>query len=174
MKGRAREIQTARIQYEFLTLKNGADKRFASENFKDGDDLYLYFLSPVDGYLSVFLLDEASQTVYSILPYRRSTESSFSIEKNKEYILFSIDNAEPSKRNEVDEYQMSCEDEKEYNTIYVLFSPDKIYKGTGYSSENIEIPENISFVEFRSRLGKLLANNPTIQFSQASIVVSKP
>lgn len=173
VKGKAREISGARVQYEVVVLRNGKDKRFQSVEFKDGDDMYMYFMSPVDGYLSVFLLDETSQIVYSILPYRRDKRAVFPIERNKEYILFSIDDAAPDFRNEVDEYQLGCDGDKEYNTLYVLFSTDKIYRGSGYDVGDSEIPENIPFIEFRSRLGKLLAHNPNIQFSQISLVVTK-
>lgn len=173
VKGRAREISGARIQYEYQILRNGKDKRFQALDFRDGDDMYMYFRSPVDGYLSVYLLDEASQTVYSILPYKRMRGSSFEIEKDRDYVLFSIDEAPADIRDTVDEYQLTCEDDKEYNTVYILFSTDKLYRGNGYTSGDVEIPDNIPFLEFRTRLGKLLATSPDVQFSQVSLTVSK-
>lgn len=173
VKGKAREIVAAKIQYDYKILRNGRDKRFESLNFKDGDDMYLYFLSPVSGYLMIFLLDETTQTVYSLLPYKRDLNSAFFIEKNKEYILFSPDDADPDIKKFVDEYVLSCDEEKEYNTLYVLFTTDKIFKGTGYSAEDYDLPESISFAEFRSRLGKMLAKNPDIQYSQTSLSITK-
>ena len=173
IKGKAREIVSARVEFEAIPLRNGKDKRFESSSFKDGDDLFLYFLSPIDGYLSVFLLDETTQTVYSILPYKHSKQAAFPIVRNKEYILFSIDCGDKEIRNEIDEYTLTCEYSKEFNTLYFLFSPEKFYKGVGYSSGDIELPENLPFVEFQTRLGKLLATNSNIQFLQKSISISK-
>lgn len=173
IKGKAREIKGSRIQYEYAPLKNGKDKRFIDTNFRDGDELFLYFSSPVDGYLCVFLLDEVNQTVYSVLPYRQDRNSSYYIERDKDYILFSLDDAPNDMKNIVDEYILSCEEDREYNTLYILFSPDRIYKGKGYKTDIAEVPDNIPFTEFRTRLGKLLANNPDIQFSQVSISISK-
>lgn len=173
VKGKAREIISAKIQYDYKILRNGRDKRFESNIFKAGDDLYLYFTSPVSGYLMVFLLDESDQTVYSLLPYSRDPESSFFVEKNKEYILFSPENAESEMKEYVEEYELTCEDDKEYNTLYILFATDKIYKGSGYSASAIDMPEGLPFAEFRSRLGTLLSKYPSIQYSQTSISIAR-
>ena len=173
VKFKAREIVVSPIQYEALPLRNGREKKFSALDFRDGDDMYLYFNSPVNGYLAVFLLDESTQTVYSILPYRRSTEAVFPIVKDRDYILFSISDAQPELRHEVDEYTLTCGDEKEFNTLYVLFSPKQFYKGKGYSSTEANLPDNIQFTQFRSWMGKLLAGHPEIQLSQIPLTVSQ-
>jgi len=55
VKGRARAISSEAVDFEVLTLRNGTEKRFADTSFRAGDDLFLYFKSPVDGYVDVYL-----------------------------------------------------------------------------------------------------------------------
>lgn len=172
VKGKAREIVTAKIQYEALPLRNGTERKFSAHDFRNGDDMFLYFNSPANGYLAVFLLDESDQTVYSILPYRRSTDPAFPVVKDRDYVLFSLDKADADKRSEVDEYTLTCAGDREFNTLYILFSPKEFYKSKGYSSTQDNLPDNIPFTEFRSWMGKLLAGHPEIQLSQISLTVS--
>ena len=129
--GKAREIASAKIEFVAKTLRNGTDNRFEDVNFRNGDDLYLYFLSPISGYLAAYLFDEMAQTVYCILPYKSQTFSAYPIEANKEYVLFSKKDADKSERAIVDEYTLSCENNKEFNTLYILFSPSIIGKRNG-------------------------------------------
>lgn len=134
VKGKAREIESAKIDFIAKPLRNGTTLKYESTEFKDGDDLYLYFQSPIDGYLAVYLLDEITQTVYSILPYKSERKSAVQIIGNKEYVFFSIRDAEKSDRGKVDEYTLNCSADKEFNTLYVLFSPSEIGKKNGFNS----------------------------------------
>lgn len=56
-KGRIREIVSASVDFKALVLRNGTDDKFESNSFKSGDDLFMSFQSPVDGYLVVYLID---------------------------------------------------------------------------------------------------------------------
>ena len=89
VSGRIREIVSSQVDIKAEVLCNGTDLKFARTDFKNGDDLYIYFQSPVDGYLAVYLLDEASKMVYCLLPYKNSPEAVTSIEHDKPYIFFS-------------------------------------------------------------------------------------
>ena len=51
VKGKAREIVAASIDFQAHVLRNGIEERFESDQFKSDDYLYLSFLSPVKGYL---------------------------------------------------------------------------------------------------------------------------
>lgn len=118
VKGKAREITTAKIEFIAKPLRNGTSLKYEATEFRDGDDLYLYFQSPVNGKLAVYLHDEMSQTVYCILTYKRTSDvSSYSVDANKEYVFFSKKSVEKTDRLMVVEYTLSCKDEKEFNTI---------------------------------------------------------
>jgi hypothetical protein len=122
VRGEAKEIVSSKVEFIAKTLRNGTSLKFESTEFKDGDDMYLYFKSPESGYLSVFLMDDTNKLVYSILPYKRSDGAPYAIAPNQEYIFFSVPMAKPNERSITDEYCMNCSDQVELNTLYVLFS----------------------------------------------------
>lgn len=173
VKGKAREIASGKIEFVAKTLRNGTGLRFADIDFRDGDDLYLYFQSPTNGYLAVYLLDEMTQTVYCVLPYKAQTISAYPIEGGKEYILFSRKETDKSEGWVVDEYTLSCENDKEFNTIYILFSSSNISKRNGFDVSIVDKPSNISFKEFNSWLSKILIKDSNIQFQEINISISK-
>ena len=147
VSGRIREIVSAQIDIKAEVLCNGTDLKFARTDFKNGDDLYLYFQSPVDGYLAVYLLDEVSQMVYCLLPYKSSSEAVTPIEHDKPYIFFSAKHA-GDKGHLVDEYTMTCNRSVERNTIYVVFSPNEFAKANSNNVEEL-LPQELSFEEFQ-------------------------
>lgn len=173
VKGKARETSSAAIEFTAKTLKNGTALRFEEVNFKDGDDLCLYFQSPTDGYLAAYLLDELSQTVYCILPYKTQTFSAYPVVANKEYVMFSRKDADKSERPMVDEYTLSCENDNEFNTLFILFSPSNIGKRNGFDDSIEDKPNNISFKDFKSWLSKTLSKDSNIQFQEINISISK-
>ena len=147
VSGRIREIVSAQIDIKAEVLCNGTDLKFARTDFKSGDDLYLYFQSPVNGYLAVYLLDEVSQMVFCLLPYKSSSEAVTPIEKDKSYIFFSAKHA-GDKGHWVDEYTMTCTNPVERNTIYVVFSPNEFAKANSNNVDEL-LPQELSFEEFQ-------------------------
>lgn len=173
VKGKAREIIQNQIDFIAKPLRNGTTLKYESTDFRNGDDMYLYFESPVDGYLSVYLLDEATQTVYSILPYKAEQMAVTPIVGNKEYVFFSIREADKNDRNKIDEYNLSCNSDKEFNTLYVLFSPFQFGKKIGFESKFEDTPDCITYNEFKQWLSKTITKDNNIQTSQISITISK-
>jgi hypothetical protein len=171
--GKAKEIVSSKIEFIVKTLRNGTSLKFESTEFKDGDDMYLYFKSPESGYLSVYLLDESSQIVYCILPYRASKVSSYSIDRNKEYVLFSSKDAEKSERGSVDEYTLSCDHEKEYNTLYVLFTPYNESRSLNLKAGQEDKPNNIRLIDFSKWLAKSMSKNNNLQVLKTTITIEK-
>ena len=53
VKGKAREILSAGVDFTSKILRNGKEDKFESDDFKNGDDLYLAFQTPAKGYLAV-------------------------------------------------------------------------------------------------------------------------
>lgn len=152
VEGRIREITSARIDFQAEVLCNGTDLKFARTDFKNGDDLYLYFQSPADGYLSVYLLDDVTQTVYCLLPYRQSPDAAMSVRRDTPYILFSAAHA-GDQAHLVDEYTMTCSREQEHNTLYVVFSPNPFTKANTDSKEEL-LPRELGFEGFQKWLAK--------------------
>lgn len=174
VKGKAREVVNAKVEFIAKPLRNGTSLKYESTDFKDGDDLYLYFQSPIDGNLAIYLLEETSQKVYCILPYKGQKDiTSFPIKANKEYILFSRMYGERGEKGLIDEYALSCENKREFNTLYVLFSPLDIGKRTGFDDSIVDKPDNISFKDFKQWLSKTLSSYTKIHLQEINLSISK-
>lgn len=173
VKGKIREIGTAAIEFISKPLRNGTDLKFESIEFRNGDDLYLYFQTPISGFLAVYLLDEVTQTVYCILPYKNQSLAAVPVEANKKYVFFSQKDVDKTEQYIVDEYTLQCENEKEFNTLYILFSPSEIGKQTGFDSAMSDKPNNISFKNFKQWLSKTLSKEKQLQFKELNISISR-
>ena len=89
VKGRAREIRSAGIDFEIAPIRYKPDKELATDVFKNNDDFFLYFKSPVNGYLTIFLFDIAANQAYCMLPYQDSGSGSYPITFGQDYYFFS-------------------------------------------------------------------------------------
>lgn len=151
--GHIQEVVSAGIDFMAKILRNGTEEKFESSEFRNGDDMYLYFKSPVDGYLAVYLLDETTQEVYCLLPYKASGEGAYRIEHDKPYIFFSAKN-EQNNPSIVDEYTMTCARDVEFNDIYIVFSPNPFTKANVNKTNNEILPRQLSHAEFQKWLAK--------------------
>ncbi len=154
VSGEIRERITAEIDLKVLTLRNGTTERNQDASFIAGDDLYLLFQAPTDGYLAVYLTD--ANDAYCLLPYQYQTESTMPIEKNREHIFFSIDQAPQTMKNIVDEYHLTCGSTQELNRIYIIFSPRAFAKAVDETGEGV-LPRHLSLNDFHKWLGKARA-----------------
>lgn len=154
VEGRAREIVSAGIDVIAKILRNGTELKYEGYELRSGDDMFLYFKAPVDGYLAVYLLDEAAEEVYCLLPYKLSGEGAYPIEHDKEYVLFSKDHAKVQEKPLVDEYTMTCEKEVEYNDIYAVFSPSQFTKANSNDPNDEVLPRQLVFEDFQKWLIK--------------------
>lgn len=150
--GRIREIVSAAIDIGARVLRNGTEDKYESEEFRHGDDLYLSFTSPVDGYLAVYLVD-AEQRAYCLLPYRSQSDGIYKIAANRRYLFFNIKEAEAQERQYVDEYTMTCERSSEQNQIYIVFSPQPFAKAADNAMAET-LPRELGFEDFHKWLAK--------------------
>ena len=169
VKGKAREIVSTQIDIKAKVLRNGTEDKFESDEFRDGDDLYLSFVSPVSGYLAVYLID-AEQKAYCLLPYRSQTDGIYKVEANRRYLFFNIKEAPMQERQYVDEYVMTCSRSSEYNQIYVIFSPQPFAKAADNASAET-LPRELKFDELQKWLVKRKKTNHTLQIKNYNIKV---
>lgn len=128
LEGVIREIKKAQVDYDLKILRNGTTAQFENSEFKSGDDLFISFKSPINGYLAIYLIGEDDQA-YCILPYSGQTNGIFEIKANKSYILFSQkDASENISEDIVEELYLTSEKQMETNQIYCLFSPNPFSK----------------------------------------------
>jgi len=146
VKGKAREIVSAGIDFKAKILRNGTEDKFESDTFRSGDDLYLSFQSPASGYVAVYLIDTDGKA-FCLLPYRNQESGQFPVKANQRYVFFSVKDAPTNLRPYVDEYTMTCSRSSETNQIYVIFSPQPFTK----AADNVfdkQLPRELSFESF--------------------------
>ncbi|MCM1108766.1 MAG: DUF4384 domain-containing protein [Clostridium sp.] len=147
VKGKAREIISAKIDLKASVLRNGTEDKFISNEFRDGDELYLSFISPVSGYLAVYLINEKN-SAYCLLPYRNQPDGVYKVKANTRYLFFNAKEAEEVDHYMVDEYIMTSSKSLEQNFIYLIFSPNLFTKATD-KDRNESHPNELEADSFR-------------------------
>lgn len=171
VRGRIREVNRAQIAIEAKVLCNGTDLKFERSDFRNGDDLYLYFKSPVDGYLNVYLLDEATKSVFCLLPYRKSRQGAVFVEHDEDYLFFSK-KAAGVYSSEVDEYVMTCSRNMERNILYVMFSPNEFAKSSLEKSPNTR-PHQITWIDFQKWIKRNRSRDDDFNVKAIEITIKK-
>lgn len=167
--GRVREIRSTPIDIHAKLLRNGTEEKFESERFKDGDDLFLLFSSPVDGHLAAYLVDR-SQQVYCLLPYSTDPRKAYTIQGGKEYLFFSASDTEGP--GQVDEYRLTCDKSYEYDRIYLIFSPNEFTKANDKETGS-SLPRMLSFEQYNKWLAKARIRDKDMQVISKIILIKK-
>lgn len=170
--GKAREIVTSAIDYTAKILRNGTEPKFESDQFKAGDDLFLWFKTPVSGYLAVYLIDDLN-TAYCLLPYMQDHSGRVPVRNNREYLFFSARRAEKEMRPLVDEYTLTCEKSVEQNVLYIIFSPNEFSKADDTLSSDATLPRELPFAQFRAWLAKSRVRDAKMTVEQKMITIRK-
>jgi hypothetical protein len=136
IRGKVRKtMPKADIMYEVL---NCPELVCRTTNFYNEEQLYMYFKSPVDGYLSVFI--EVDDVVYRVLPYTNmgdKNQNGVAVKQDQEYLFFS--EAHNTYRDAVvDELEMFTNKKLEYNTLHVVFSEDAFVKPLLEDKEEVD------------------------------------
>ena len=171
VKGAIREITTVAIDIKAKVLRNGTEDRFESSEFRNGDDMYLSFQSPVDGYLAVYLLDDNGDA-FCLLPYRNQSDGIQRISANTPYVFFSEKYAPLSERALVDEYTLTCDNSTESNQIYIVFSPNAFVKANDNNTGEL-LPREIDGHSFQTWLAKVRRKDKFVNFNSKQITITK-
>ena len=175
--GRARAISNEAIDFETLTLRNGTEKRFADTRFKEGDDLFLYFKAPSDGFVAVYLVDE-QQNAFCLLPYGGDNDGQQPVEHGKEYVFFSPQHQYDVPKSKIDEMTMTCGDERfERNQLYVIYSPNAFTKAVDEKgrqlSKDLELPRQLSFKDFSQWMSKCCVRDKKMNRKVIHLLINK-
>ena len=163
VEGRARNNATEKADIRFTFVRDIQDLE-SPITFRDGNDLFMRFSTPVAGSLCVYLVDE-DQNAFCLLPYDNNASGAQVVEANREYIFFS----EKYERG-AQEYTLNCVRSSEQNVLFVIFSPNTFIKahdrksGTNWRDE--QLPRQLTYEAFL----KWLAAN---QKKDASMVVRR-
>lgn len=176
-EGRIREITSARVDFRARVLRNGTQDKFEASNFLSGDDMYVSFISPIDGYLSIYLLDN-NRDAYCLLPYQYETDGAYHVIANKRYVLFSQkDEIAPQIKSIVDEMVITADDDIEHNQLYIIFSPNKYYKAADYestiNSDGLQLPRQLTYTQFQKWLTKCRKHDKDMCVEKSYITIKK-
>lgn len=154
VEGRARNYAAEKADIQYTLIKDVQDLE-SPVTFRDGNDIFLRFSSPVAGYLCVYLVDE-EQNAFCLLPYMSRQSGNQPIEANKEYIFFS-----PIYDKEAQEYTLNSARSSEQNILLVIFSPNEFTKAAdkqgGKNLRDEQLPRGLTY----EALLKWLARNQT-------------
>jgi len=124
IKGLVRESKpTAPI--EVLTL-NDVNITNRTTTFLNGESLFVWFKSPIDGFLSIFVDD--GDFVYRILPYSSDgSNHSIKVKGDKDYLFFSkaMNSTDLKIIDEIELYTLM---KSEVNTLIIIFSENEYLK----------------------------------------------
>lgn len=170
VEGKARHTTSEKADIQFAFVKDIQDLE-PPVTFRDGSDLFLRFLSPVAGYLCVYLVDEA-QNAFCLLPYMSQQTGSQTVIANKEYVFFS-EKHEP----EAQEYTLNCANPSEQNALYLIFSPNDFTKAAdhqaGKNFRDEQLPRELSYEAFLKWLSRNQTKDPDMQVRTSIISIRR-
>jgi hypothetical protein len=166
VKGIAIELEE--VKPEFIALPLECPKMECEETqFKNEQDFFLYFKSPKNGFLSVFLTDDSKS--YKLYPIPGERETLFGVTANKEYYLFEGDES-----SDFDGYYLFTNNEFEMNTLYFIFSKSDYslpILTKDLSNESIEIPENLGLSDFHEWVNNLRLIKEDVQVKEIPVTI---
>lgn len=169
LKGKVRELLSNKIDVAWAIMANGTDPdkdKVRNDTFMVGDYMYVYFMSPVDGYLAIYLADcDENEVVQCLVPYRGVNDGSMKIEANKPYIFFSREHADDAIKSKVGRIKVNARDAIDFNRLHILFSPNEFTKTIDhdapsaiitdmYGNEIHTLPRQLDFKTFQNWLAK--------------------
>lgn len=134
VKGLAREVTFAKVNFETHLLRNGKGDEYETDEFKDGDSFYVSFSSPAKGYLAIYLLD-ADRNATRIVP--RLDEDLFEVKRGERYLFV----------DDIKEHIILTTDRpQELDQVYIIFSPHKFYP-----PKEVAVDDNSSLDKYRTK-----------------------
>lgn len=179
VEGRAQEIASAGVDFEYHILRNGTELRHEDRNFRNRDRLYLQFKAPVDGYLAVYVVDD--MTAYCILPYQEQADGIYRVKANQEYTFFSEQHLQPDETgfHPVMRLVTSADTGAEVNEVYVIFSTKPFTKRTDREGTVVDqtdkhtltLARNIPIDDFHDWLARCRQREPQMRVERAAITI---
>ncbi len=154
----------------------------ATEVYKNGQDFYLYFKAPNDGYISVYADIPSETTTYRLLPYKNDKNNgSYKVKADAEYVFFSLKKPTMDIVSNIDELKWTLSENIsiETNKLFVFYSPSQPIvkpiltneKNSQKQKEVLDIPLNLKTDEFQKWQQSLRRQNPDIQLLTIYITI---
>ncbi len=166
VKGRAKALTKPPIHFLAEPL-DCPDKRCKTSAFLNDEDFFVYFQSPVKGFVAAYLMME--DQVQCLMPYEGMEGGSMVVEADKEYVLFS--------EKQAPDYFMYTEKNMETDLLVVIFSPQDFSKPIlnedKPESDHYELPKQLTIEEFQKWLGRQRAAYEDLAVKNIVVTISK-
>lgn len=120
--GMAREIVHSKVDLDLNILKDVNGTKTNASSFENGENIYLRFRSPSNGYLAVYLTVGSGKT-YCLLPYIKDDDGRFPIRGGTDYLLFDKETDRTAQL-----YRLTTSHRLEANQLVVIYSPNPFTK----------------------------------------------
>lgn len=164
VKGIAREILHAKTQIEWNTL-NKPNLNGITTTFNNGDNIYVSFRSPRNGYVALYLIGPDGKA-YCLLPYAATSNGQYSVIANKQYLFFDSESDMESNKK----YRMTTNMNVENNDVILIFSPNPFNK-TYDRKETSRLPNSVSGMEFQQWILKCQQSDRDMIVSKKSVKI---
>ncbi len=182
--GLIREVKNDPLKFTASPL-SAPYKASKKEVFESGDALYVHFQPSVDGFVSIFFRSAGS--VSRIMPYPQLNTPKYNkgmkVKGGNSYIFYDPRHSSVETLNILPEFVLPLElwtdftQGEESNTMYVLFSEEKIPKppmGKAYVEENFTYPPEMDAYDFERWLEDRRLSDLSLQQLSYKITVRAP
>ncbi len=120
VKGRARPRVEPILPLDLRPLRC-RDTACFTLDFKEGDPFYLYFRTPIPGYIQAFW--EEGSHIYRLIPYQSHRIQALPVRPDTTYLFFAPPTQSRSEAFWTDELLLTAEAPEVLHRLYILFSP---------------------------------------------------
>ncbi|MGN1245339.1 MAG: hypothetical protein ACI4UN_01770 [Muribaculaceae bacterium] len=186
VKFKAREIVNEAVPVEAHILRNGTSLKNEDNEFFSGDQMYIHFKAPIDGYLVIYELGE-TDNVARLIPYDRSRRQAYIIKANKDYIFFSLNHLNDGElKSTVDEITMTASKATEWNRYCFIFSPNEFVRaidqdgGSGSGTKlglghqgSVKLPRTLKNEDFQKWLTQSRSRDRKMSYTTIDITTTR-
>lgn len=165
LKIKAAEYSEPTANFDAFSLNCTDTTNCKTTSFKKNEDFFLYFKSPKNGYLAIFIDDnESSSLLFPYVSNREKYYDGYPIIQNKAYFLFSNEKQFNTDKLIVDE--LTWETRENLEKLTIIFSPNKFDLPDLKSKKSYEIPQSLPSVDFNKWLIQLRKKSKEIEIKK--------
>lgn len=180
IQGKVRELSQPDIEFNYFTTNCRKDI-CKTGVFENGDPMYFHFNSPVNGYLSIYVIE--NEEAFRLLPYQNMPihyKNSVPVVADQDYIFFSPygdnDYYNDFSKHLIDELVMLTDKEEEYVSLYLVFSTEEFTKPSLLNPENdpeddYETPKSLDSTTLTNWLESNRINNVNFYYRQLKLKI---
>lgn len=178
--GKVRELSQPDIEFNYFTTNCRKDI-CKTGVFENGQPMYLHFNSPVNGYLSIYVIED--DEAFRLLPYQNmpvNYKNAVPVVADQDYVFFSpYGNNEYFKdfsKHLIDELIMLTDKEEEYVSLYLVFSTEEFTKPSlshlkGNPEDEFETPKSLDSSTLTNWLESNRTNNVNFYYRQLKLKI---